>query len=75
MTNLGQERLLQEIKNDLTVLTDGILNEMRTVIEVEHHKRRVDLTDIIQKKRKQVQQSLDFFYPHELHGPGRVEEK
>ena len=41
----------------------------------------LDLADIIQqisviqKKRKQVQQSLDSFYPHELHGPGPDEEK
>ena len=38
----------------------------------------VDITEqisVIQKKRKQVQQSLESFYPHELHGPGPDEDK
>ena len=39
MTNLGQERLLQEIKINLNFMTAEIFEELRTAVEVEHQRR------------------------------------
>jgi hypothetical protein len=40
MTNLGQERLLKEVENNLNSLTDEHLQELRTTVETEHQRRR-----------------------------------
>jgi len=39
-TNLGQERLLKEVENNLNSLTDEHLQELRTTVETEHQRRR-----------------------------------
>lgn len=48
MTNLGQQRLLQEIENNLKFLSDDTLKELRTKVEVEHQRRG----DASQQKEK-----------------------
>ena len=48
MTNLGQQRLLQEIENNLKFLSDDTLKELRTKVEAEHQRRE----DASQQKEK-----------------------
>ena len=54
---------------------------LHTLKEMLPYFTDLDLADtiqqisVIQKKRKQVQQSLESFYSHELQGPGPDEDK
>ena len=44
-TPLSQQRLLLEIKSNLPILTDEILDELRESIQIEHHKRNAEPED------------------------------
>jgi len=44
-TPLSQTRLLLEIQINLPILTDEILDELRAVVEVEHHNRNAEPED------------------------------
>jgi len=39
MTNLGQERLLKEIENNLHTMPDEFFHKLQLMIEVEYNKR------------------------------------
>jgi len=51
-TNLGEERLLKEVENNLNSLTDEHLQELRTTVEIEHQRRSEEARG--EERRKMV---------------------